>query len=66
MKLIKVVNYGKNGIYLYSAIIETVNGLFWTESIRVKNKHDKKNIDFFKLKLTTPLNEYSINKYNLN
>lgn len=65
MELIRIVNYGKTGTYLYSAIIRIGNKYFWTESIFCKNKEDKKNIDWNKQKIQKELNEFSLNKYNL-
>ena len=42
MELIKIVNYGKSGTYLYAAIIKIENKYFWTESIFCKTKEEKK------------------------
>ena len=44
MELIKIVNYGKAGTYLYSAIIKMNDKYFFTESVFCKTKEDKKKI----------------------
>lgn len=61
--LIKTVNHGKNGIYLYSAIVKIDNSYFWTKSVLLKNKTDKYTFNFLGLELSIPLNDYSMNKY---
>ena len=65
MELIKVINYGKSGTYLYSAIIKLENKYFWTETIFCKTKEEKKKIDWNKQKIQKELNEYSLIKYQL-
>ena len=65
MELIKIVNYGKAGTYLYSAIIKMNDKYFFTESVFCKNKEDKKKIDWNKQKIQKELNEFSLNKYQL-
>ena len=65
MELIKIVNYGKSGTYLYAAIIKIENKYFWTESIFCKTKDEKKKIDWHKQKIQKELNEFSLNKYIL-
>lgn len=65
MELIKIVNYGKSGTYLYAAIIKIENKYFWTESIFCKTKEDKKKINWNKQKIQKELNEFSLNKYQL-
>ena len=62
-ELIKVVNYGKNGIYLYSAIVKIGNTYFWTKSVLLKNKNDKHSFDFLNTEIQRELNEWSLNKY---
>ena len=42
MEIIKIVNYGKSGTYLYAAIIKIENKYFWTESVFCKTKEEKK------------------------
>ena len=65
MELIKIVNYGKSGTYLYAAIIKIENKYFWSESVFCKTKEDKKKIDWNKQKIQRELNEFSLNKYQL-
>ena len=65
MELIRIVNYGKSGTYLYAAIIKIENKYFWTESVFCKTKDDKKNIDWHKQKIQKELNEFSLKKYQL-
>ena len=65
MELIKIVNHGKAGTYLYSAIIKIENKYFWTESVFCKTKEDKKKIDWNNQKIQKELNEFSLNKYQL-
>jgi len=62
-EFIKFVNYGKNGIYLYSAIVKIDNVYYFTESVMCKNVSDKHNIDIDKLKISKPLNEYAMNQH---
>lgn len=64
-QIIKIVNYGKNGVYLYSAIVKINDDYFWTESKLLKDKNDKKTFDFTTLKIQKKLNEYCLEKYNL-
>ena len=40
MEIIKIVNYGKSGTYLYAAIVKIENKYFWTESIFCKTKEE--------------------------
>ena len=65
MELIKIVNYGKSGTYLYAAIIKINNRYFFTESVYCKTKEEKKNINWNKQKIQKELNEFSLNKYQL-
>ena len=65
MEIIRIVNYGKAGTYLYSAIVKIENKYFWTESVFCKKKEDKKNIDWNNKKIQKELNEFCLNKYNL-
>ena len=65
MEIIKIVNYGKSGTYLYAAIIKIENKYFFFLFIYCKNKEDKKKIDWHKQKIQKELNEFSLNKYNL-
>ena len=65
MELIKIVNYGKSGTYLYSAIIKIENKYYWTETVFCKNKEEKKKINWKNQKIQKELNEFSLNKYQL-
>ena len=65
MEIIKIVNYGKSGTYLYAAIVKIENNYFWTESIFCKTKEEKKKIDWHKQKIQKELNEFSLKKYIL-
>ena len=65
MQLIKIVNYGKKGVYLYSAIVLIDNVYKWTEIVHFKDKKEKYKHDFLKDKIVKNLNEYSLKKYNL-
>ena len=48
MQIIKLVNYGKNKTYIYSAIV-LINGIyFWTNYVHFKDKKDIKKHDFTK------------------
>lgn len=65
MQLIKIVNHGKNGVYLYTAIIKLNETYFFTDSVLLKDKKDKYKHDFLKDKLSKELNQYALNKYGL-
>lgn len=64
-QIVKIVNYGKNGVYLYSAIVKINDDYYWTESKLLKDKNDKKTFDFTTLKIQKKLNEYCLDKYKL-
>ena len=61
--VIKLVNGGRNGLYIYSAIIKVENKYYWSESVRCNTPQEKKQIDFTTKLLTMELNDYSMNKY---
>lgn len=62
-EFVKFVNYGKNGVYLYAAIVK-VNGIYyWLESVFCKKITDKHKIDVYNMPLKGELNEWSLNKY---
>ena len=64
-QIVKIINYGKNGVYLYSAIVKINDDYYWTESKLLKDKNDKKTFDFTTLKIQKKLNEYCLDKYKL-
>lgn len=64
-ELIKITNGGRNGVYLYSAIIKIDNKYFWTKSIFCKSISDKHKINWINEPVTKELNNYSLNYYNL-
>lgn len=61
--LIKIVNHGKNGVYLYSAIVLIDGKYFWTKSKFVKTKQERLTIDYLSLPVQNELNDYSMQKY---
>jgi len=65
-ELIKIHNGGKNGVYMYSAIIKQDGKYYWTKSTYCKNINDKHKIDWLNEPITRELNQYSLDKYNLN
>lgn len=63
MLVVKLVNYGKNNTYIYSAIV-LFNGLYyWTNHVYFSNKSDVKNYDFTKEGILKQLTQININKY---
>lgn len=63
MKVIKLVNYGKNKNYIYSAIV-LINGIyFWTNYVFFNNKDNIKKYDFTKETILKELNQKNIDKY---
>ena len=64
-EFVKFVNGGKNGTYLYSAIVKINGTYYWTMSVLCKRIEDKHNIDINSLLLTRELNEYSLKSNNL-
>ena len=60
MQIIKLVNYGKNKTYIYSAIV-LINGIyFWTKFVYFQNKKDIKTHDFTKESILKELNQKNI------
>ena len=63
MKVIKLVNYGKNKNYIYSAIVLINTTYFWTDYVIFKNKSDIKTHDFTKELILKELTQKNIDKY---
>ena len=62
-EVIKLINYGKNKTYIYSAIV-LINGIyFWTNYVHFQNKKDIKTHDFTKENILKELNQKNIDKY---
>lgn len=62
-KIIKIINYGKNKTYIYSAIVLINGGYFWTNYVHFENKNEVKKYDFLKEGILKELNQKNINKY---